>query len=153
MPSILPETTLSPEELRKKALALHDARVVRLGDELEEFIKLLAHYREALTNETFEGMGYKTLAAPKAMLDKLQVLGQLMDKAVSSKIKFDKAARDMVANMTPEEERAAVMEYVRSLPEGERGDVLIDLVRHHNEHKVRKGQPLRFELDEPEPGN
>ena len=90
-------------------------RVRRLGDELDALIKLVAWARESLQNELYEGMGYKKLAISEKELRKLKDLTATVNSAVEAKIRYDKAQKGLAEAMTPEEERAAVIAYVKSL--------------------------------------
>lgn len=103
----------------------HDAResakkdmellLVRIQDELDALIKLHVFMREALEAEIFSGMGYKKLGANEKDIKKLKELTMSMDSLVSCKIRWDKAAKSIAANMTPHEEMDAVVAYITNL--------------------------------------
>lgn len=108
--------TLEPAEQTIKALHLHKISVVRLQDELDALIKIFSHLRESFENEMMSGLGYKKLGVPPGLMKQGQELTKMMTDVVAAKIRFDKAAKAMADNMTPDEERLACQKYVRSLP-------------------------------------
>lgn len=123
----------STDQVRKDFLARYDRQVVRLEDELAEFIKLIAHQRRALTAEAFDGLGHLALATSKEVLDKLAKLGASFNSATDAKVRLEKTAKERSKTMTPEDEEAAVLDFFRSRPETQRGRMLRDLVAWHNE--------------------
>ena len=106
----------SPDDLRKEAIAKYDNRGARLIDEIQETLKLLRFQREALQKECFDGMGYKQLAADINTLRKSKELSLAYSRLAEAEIKVNKAMKDMAEGMTPEEEKEAVVKFLKSLP-------------------------------------
>lgn len=107
--------SLSPDQLRARAKDAQEKLVVRLEDELEKLIKMVSFARDALNNELFSGMGYKGEAVSEKDLKKLKELTISMNSLIDSKIRYDKARKQLAASMTPEEEMSAVVTYIKSL--------------------------------------
>lgn len=116
-----------PEKMRKNVREKYELLVVRLEDELDRLIKMYTWAREALENEMFEGMGYKKMALGEKDIKKLKELTVGINNLVESKIKYDKAKKQLVAAMTPAEERDAVIKYIVSL-NGEDRNALRDML-------------------------
>jgi hypothetical protein len=121
-----------PDEHREKRTKRYGLETVQLQTELDHLIKILKFQREALENEMMEGMGYKQVGANSDIINKLKSLTLAFEKATTSKIKFDTHLKVLAERMTPEEELAAVREFIRALPNAERGIMLKELVAWHN---------------------
>lgn len=130
-------STLEPEEKREKAKASHEHMVTRLQDELDRMIKLLSHAREATENELFEGLGYKKLALTDKDLKKLNGLADLAKSVVDTKVKFDKAMKAMADRMTPAEEKAAVVAYLKACEAQDRADI----INRIKDWEAKRGNP------------
>lgn len=89
--------------------------VVRLADELDSLIAMYVFAREALQIEMTEGMGYKQQGILDSIVKKLKELTTGLNSLVEAKIKWDKAAKQLAATMTPAEEMDAVFKYIVSL--------------------------------------
>lgn len=89
--------------------------VVRLQDELDRLIKLYVFAREALETELYSGMGYKKLALNEKDVKKLKELTIGLNSLTETKIKWDKAQKQLAATMTPQEEFEAVITYILAL--------------------------------------
>jgi uncharacterized protein YdcH (DUF465 family) len=102
-------------------MALRDRNkvVVRLKDELDSAIALVTHARESLTNEMNSEWAQKKLSVDDKFLRKLKEMTAAFNSLTESKIRLDKAERAMEADMTLEEEREAVMQYLADMPDGE----------------------------------
>lgn len=105
----------TPEQLRETAKSKYELAVVRLEDELDRLVKMYTWAREALENEMFGGLGYKQMALGDKEVKKLKELTVGINNLVESKIKYDKAKKQLAAAMTPAEEMDAVMKYIQSL--------------------------------------
>lgn len=121
-----------PEEKRRDFISKYDNLVIRLEDELEAMIKLAAMQREALKNEMFSGMAYKQQAADAKGIKALKDLTAAYNSLTDSKVRLDKTAKERAAKMTPDEEREAVVTYIKSLPATERTQLLRRLSGWHN---------------------
>ena len=113
----------SVEESRERAREDLARSVVRLEDELERLVKLVAMAREAVETEMHDGMGYKRLSITEKDLRKLKDLTVTFNSAVDCKIRYDKAKKHLAGLMTPEEEMAAVITYIVTLPVERRTDL------------------------------
>lgn len=103
------------DKTRESARAAYEKLVLRLQDELDRLIKMYAWTREAMERSMFEGMGYKQLDVDEKSVKKLKELTIGMNSLVETKIKWDKAQKQLAATMTPAEEMAAVMTYIEAL--------------------------------------
>lgn len=116
--------TYKVEELRENAKADQEHLVTRLQDELDRMIKMFAHAREAVNNEMMDGLGYKKMGLSEKDMKKLVSLADLAASVVATKIRFDKALKDMANRMTPAEEKAAVIAYIKSCEAQDRGEII-----------------------------
>ena len=89
--------------------------IVKLKDELDRAIKLVVHTRECLENELDSEWAQKKLGIDQAFVKKLQVLTTAFNSLTESKIRLDKAEKAIEREMTPEEDREAVLGYLISL--------------------------------------
>lgn len=94
--------------------------LVRLESELDSLINMFAWARKALENEMLDGMGHKQLGLTEPFVKKLKELTVGMNSVVETKIKYDKAKKQMASTMTAKEERDAVIKYIVALPSDER---------------------------------
>lgn len=90
-------------------------RALRLKNELNLVLELVVHSREALQNELSSEFAQKKLSIDKTFLTKLKELTACFNSLTASRIQLDKAERAMEAEMTPQEEREAVLNFVASL--------------------------------------
>jgi uncharacterized protein YdiU (UPF0061 family) len=125
---------MSREEARERYAKL----VVRLQDEIDQMLKVFNHMREAYENELNEGMGYKRLGMNESMVKKGKELAAMLNTIVDAKIRYDKAAKHLADNMTPEEERKAATIYVKSLPADERGSWMANI----RKWMLQQGEPV-----------
>lgn len=132
-------STTSPDERRKAFIAEWDHKVVRLEDELQNMVKLVAMQLDTLKKSITGGFAYKQEAISLSDLKALKELTAAMNSLTDSKIRLDKTAKDRAEKMTPEEERAAVYAYLRALPHTDRGEFLRQALIYHNEQAVLRG--------------
>jgi hypothetical protein len=123
----------TPAQLSAASKSALEKRVVRLGDELDEMIKIVSFQRESLSNELHDGLAYKQLGADMLVLKKTKELSAVFNSITDAKIRFDKSMKQLADTMTPEEERDAVKQYIKSLGRAERGDLLKIMVKWHND--------------------
>lgn len=112
-----------PEEKREAARLALEKQVIRLQDELDKLIKLYSFSIQALENELLSGLGYKQMALGEKEARKLKELSTGMNSLVETKIKYDKAQKQLAAVMTPAEEKAAVVTYILSLGYEDRNEI------------------------------
>lgn len=105
---------LPPGELKELAIDKHEHMVKRIGDELDRMIKMAAFMREALQNEMFSGLGYKQMGVSEKDLKKMKEAAAIFDTLTSAKIRYDKSMKQLTDSMTPAEERAAVITYIKA---------------------------------------
>jgi hypothetical protein len=129
---------------RKKAfLAQFDHRVVRLENELEKFVKLVALQLEALTNEASEGLSPSSPAvSSEVVLRKLKDLGATFNSATDAKVRLAKAAELIEKTMTPAQELDAMRRILRAMPQQSRADWLREEIAWHNADPARSGVPM-----------
>lgn len=129
---------LTVAEKVEQALHRHKVTVVRLQDELDSLIKIFSHMRQSFENEMMDGLGYKKMALTDTQVKQGAALSKMMTEMVMCKIRWDKAAKQMADSMTPEEEREAVMKYIKTLtPEEQRTLV----------YTIKQWQDLKYERD------
>lgn len=116
---------------QNEALEVLRASVVRLQDELDGLLRMASFQRKALETEMMDGMGYKQMATSAGVLDKFKSLAMTTEKLVDVKIRLDKSLKLMAEKMTPEEERAAVMAYLKTLDLTARKEFLKDINYWH----------------------
>lgn len=143
----------SVDETRADALVRFDKQVLRLEDLLKDYLHLINHQLIGLKNECFQGMGYKAEASDAKILQKIKDLGAAFNSATDSKVRLDKTAKDRAKEMTEEDEKEAVREWIRSREARYRGEFLYFEVQWHNEAKVGKASaktltPPKLEGDE-----
>ena len=116
--------TAYARDLNKVSLA------IRIEDELDKLINMFSHAREALENEMNSGLGAKRLALSEKDVKKLKELTVGMNSLVESKIRYDKSRKALAEVMTPNEERRAVVTYIRSLSYEARAELRALLIEH-----------------------
>lgn len=89
--------------------------VVRLENELDNMIKMFAWAREALEREMLSGISPGKHGLQDSLTKKLKELTIGMNSMVESKIRYDRAKKELAKNMTPEEEMDAVIAYIVNL--------------------------------------
>jgi uncharacterized protein YdcH (DUF465 family) len=93
--------------------------IVRLKNELDAAIELVSHTRESLTNELDTEWAKKKLSVDTGFLKKLQQMTASFNSLTESKMRLDKAEKQMEADMTPDEEAEAVLAYLRAMEPAE----------------------------------
>lgn len=87
--------------------------VVRLKDELQATIDVVAHTRESLTRELGEQTDrWSKLGASKEFIARLKDLTSSFNSLTEAKIRLDKAEKSLEEDMTPEEEYQVVLQYL-----------------------------------------
>lgn len=107
------------------------ARVIRLKEELNKILELVVHSRESLENELGSEFAQKKLSIDKAFLLKLKELTACYNSLTASRIALDKSEKAMEKEMTPAEEVDAVITFIASLDNQERGNVLRKMIDAH----------------------
>lgn len=108
-------------------------RVVRLKDELNKVLDLVVHSRQALENELSGGIAQKAQFIDKVFVSKLKDLSSCYNTLTDSRIRLDKAEASLEKDMTPEDEKRAVTEYIMAMNGRERGIFLKSMITKHNE--------------------
>lgn len=106
----------TPENAKERLRLL----VTRIEQELDSMIRMFAFARESLENEMLSGLGFKQHGLQDTFPKKLKELTLGMNSLVETKIKWDKAKKQLGEQLTPEEERAACVQYILSLTDNER---------------------------------
>lgn len=102
--------------------------VIRLKAELDAAIELVAHARESLSNELQSEWAQKKLSADDKFLRKLKEMTASFNSLTESKIRLDKAEKNMEEDMTPDEELETVKQYLRELDAATLKAVLAEVV-------------------------
>lgn len=118
---------------KNRTLARHSAQSLDLAAQLDSYIKLVAWARECLESNLTGGMGYKKDGLSKDDANALSAVGISLERAVSTKIKYDKHVKTLTEQMTKVEELAAVEEYIAGLDDEVRYDLLYRAVNRHND--------------------
>ena len=108
-------------------------RVVRLKDELNKVLDLVVHSRQALENELSGGIAQKAQFIDKVFVSKLKDLSSCYNTLTDSRIRLDKAEASLEKDMTPEDEKRAVTEYIMAMNARERGIFLKSMITKHND--------------------
>jgi uncharacterized protein YdcH (DUF465 family) len=96
-------------------MASKNAQIVQLSTELDKTIALVVHARESLTNELDSEWAQKKLSVDDKFLKKLKELTASFNSLTESKIRLDKATKAVERDLTPAEEREAVVGYLADL--------------------------------------
>lgn len=116
---------------RQSGVVERSARVIRLKEELNLILELVVHSRESLENELDTEFAQKKFSIDKSFLAKLKDLTACYDKLTDARIRLDKSEKAMEAEMTPQEEKAAVRAFILSLENKERIQFLNSLMEAH----------------------
>jgi recombinational DNA repair ATPase RecF len=120
-----------------------NAVITRLKEELDAAIALVVHARESLENELDSEWAQKKLSVDASFLKKLSQLTASFNSLTESKIRLDKAEKAMERDLTPEEEREAVVGYLVGLKPQEAWNIFND------SRRIRTGRGS----DDPEDSN
>lgn len=113
--------------------------VVRMQDELDRMIKLFSWARECMENELYTGglSPGRKLALTDKDLKKLKELSMMCENLVGAKVRFDKASKAMADTMSPAEEKAAVIAYIKACDYQDRADI----IRRIKDWEVARANP------------
>lgn len=103
----------------KDGMSSKNEIVTKLKDELDRAIVLVVKTREVLELELFGDPAWKNAkptSVDKLFVTKLRELTASFNSLTESKIRLDKAEKAMEADLTPAEERAAVVGYLATIP-------------------------------------
>lgn len=109
------------------ALAKMDHQVVRIADELEKLLKIAKYIRECLEAEITGGLGYKKMGVTDKAVKMFKDLTACMNSVTESQIRFNKAEKDMASKMTPNDEKLAVLKYLKATDADTRRYILKEL--------------------------
>lgn len=119
---------------KRDGIAKRSERARVLKEELNRVLELVVHAREALENELNSEFAQKKLGIDKPFVDKLKSLAACFTTLTESRIRLDKAEREMEAEMTPQEEKQAVRAFVMGvLSNDERREFIKSLWEAHKE--------------------
>lgn len=139
MPNAGDRAKLLSEVKHKDGVTERSARALRLKNELNVILELVVHAREALQSELSSEFAQKKLSIDKPFLDKLKGLTSCFTELTASRIRLDKAEKEMEAEMTPSEELAAIESHVASLPQEERYHFIQRLWKNHKADRDPRG--------------
>lgn len=125
---------LEPDEIRRRVLAKHTERVVRLRDEVDNFVKMIVAQREATEAEWMSGFGYKGETVNLKVIEAMEALVRMLNTATTCKLKLEKAERTAAESMTPAQERAEIANIIKSWETKTRYAFLKDLGDWHRSY-------------------
>jgi hypothetical protein len=119
----------SRDELKSRVLTKHYERVIRLRDEVDNFIKLIVAQREAIESEwgIANGFNFKNIEAMEALI-------RMLNTATTCKLRLEKAEKTTAESMTPEQERAEIKKIIQSWETNLRYRFLKDLGDWHRSY-------------------
>lgn len=126
-----------PDNTKKVAVAKNTTSSLDLRYEIERLSRLVTYARESLENSLLGTGNTKTLGYRQETLGKndagaIQALATSMEKLVSIKMKYDKHLKDEADKLTPDEEKAALVEFFAGLSVPERRTMMRRMVTRHN---------------------
>lgn len=127
----------------RDGIAKRSERALRLKNELNLILEMVVHAREALQNELNTEFAQKKISIDKPFLDRLKGLTACFTQLTESRIRLDKAEKEMEAEMTPAEEREAVRAFVKSLSMDESYRLIHMLWDDHKARRVADGRGIR----------
>lgn len=116
---------------RQPGVVERSARAIRLKEELNLILELVVHSRESLNNELQSEFAQKQFSVDKPFISKLKDLTACYNSLTDARIRLDKAEKAMEAEMTPQEEKAAVRAFIMSLENKERIQFLTSMLEAH----------------------
>lgn len=139
----LPNSTERAQILKdvkhKPGVTERSARALLLKNELNVILELVVHAREALQSELSTEFAQKKLSIDKPFLDKLKGLTACFTELTASRIRLDKAEKEMEAEMTPVEELNAIESHVMSMANEERYNFIQRLWAAHRAVRDPRG--------------
>lgn len=134
------QQTKRPDELRATALAMFDKKVIRLEDTAKTLAKILDYAVEKLKAEMFDGMGYKKDSPlDEKVVKTLKELTAAFNSASDAQVRLDKTAKDRARQMSHEDRKKAVADFILTLPTRERAEWIVELTKAHDEVKMLGG--------------
>jgi hypothetical protein len=119
------------------SLVERNERVIRLKEELNLILQLVVHSRESLENELNSEFAQKKLSVDKGFVAKLKDLTVCYNTLTAARISLDKAEKQLEKELSPEEEREVVRNYIRSLEHGECYSFLTNELEYCNKTSTR----------------
>lgn len=118
---------------QKAAVARNTSASTDLRVEIEKMTRLVVWSRECLEKELNAGLGYRQDNMGKGTARDLQALTTSLEKLTNIKVKYDTHLKNEADNLTPDEEKAALIEFFAALSVKDRRDFIKRLVDRHNE--------------------
>lgn len=129
----------SPDELRRRAMAVHDRRVIHLDTVAKDIIRLLAEAVDRVKHQMMSGMGYKAEELRPEDARALKELVVAFNSATDAQTRLDKTAEIRKNTMSHEEQKTALAEWVLSwASNSERADWIRDLARAHDAQRAQQ---------------
>jgi len=147
---VLLVTLAQEREVGESLMAVRDrnAMVVRLKDELQATIDIVAHTRESLERELGDQTDrWSKLGASKEFIARLKDLTSSFNSLTEAKIRLDKAEKQLEEDMTPEEEYQVVLQYLVDM-DPEPYKVGMKSVRKRRNTRLGRDIAGRSEMDE-----
>lgn len=115
----------------RPTLTERNQRVIRMKDELIKVLDLVTRCRESLEGEVSEGLAAKMKGVDLDFLRRLKELTVMFSNMTDARIRLDKAEKLLENDLTPLEERQAVIEYIHSMENQDRGEFLRTQAEYH----------------------
>lgn len=132
---------LNGELSMKPGVAERTARALRVRNELGLILELVVNIRVRLEQELADAVSAKFIN--KEFVTKLKDLTACYQTLTQCQIQLNKSEKAMEDDMTPAQEKAAVMAFVKALDGSERYDVIHDLWAWHLANKNNNGRPSK----------
>lgn len=127
----------------------HESRIVtRIQDELEALTQIVRKMRVQFAKEV--DAWAETGNFRSEMVKMGRELTTMVDSLLSLRIRFDKAQKELADNMSPEEERLAVIAYLKTLTSQDRY-ILLQHVKAHFKRNGIESEYLGPEGESPGP--
>lgn len=128
-----------------------------MKDELIKVLDLVTRCRESIEAEVSTGTAAKMRSVDIDFLKRLKELSVIFNNMTDARIRLDKAEKQLENDLTPAEEQAAVVEYIHSMPNLERGVFLRQAAEYHisritSQNGNTKSGLLRILADAESPG-
>lgn len=117
----------------RTTLQERNQRVIRMKDELIKVLDLVSRCRQSIEDEVSDGLAAKMKSVDVDFLRRLKELSVIFNNMTDARIRLDKAEKQLENDLTPAEEQQGVVEYIKALPNQERGTFLRSRINEHLE--------------------
>ncbi len=119
---------------KKAAVVRNTAASADMRTEIDKLTRLVVFARECLENQLVgTGHAYKQDVLDKNAASSIQALATSLEKLANIRIKYDQHLKKEADNLTPDEEKDALVEFFASMNVADRRVFMRRLVDRHNE--------------------